>query len=125
MSSQQGFQQLAQLYRSMLRAHRDKLPGPLRLLGDSYASEEFRRHLRGKTTPTQWQEFGKQWSAYVSMLEGSADLEARSGDIPEHVLGSLTAQQQEQLLQLQQAAVDLAKGSPAAEQPKLDGSPLG
>eukprot|EP00878_Enallax_costatus_P001487 GHUV01001638.1.p1 GENE.GHUV01001638.1~~GHUV01001638.1.p1 ORF type:complete len:126 (+),score=26.27 GHUV01001638.1:271-648(+) len=125
MASQQGFKQLAQLYRSILRAHRDKLPGPLRMLGDSYASEEFRRHVKAKTTPAQWREFGKQWSAYVSMLEGSADLEHRSGDIPEQVLSALTAAQQEQLLKLQQAAVDLAKGASADGQPKLDSSPLG
>jgi hypothetical protein len=95
------------------------------MLGDSYASEEFRRHLKGKTTQAQWQEFGKQWSAYVSMLKGSADHEQRSGDIPEDVLADLTAQQQEQLVKLQQAAVDLATGGPGNDQQKLDSSPLG
>lgn len=125
MANQQGFKQLAQLYRSIIRAHREKLPGPLRMLGDSYASEEFRRHLKGKTSPAQWHEFGKQWSAYVSMLKGSADLEQRSGDIPEEVLAGLTAEQQEQLLKLQQAAADLATGGPADDQQKLDSSPLG
>jgi hypothetical protein len=124
MANQQGFKQLAQLYRSILRAHRDKLPGPLRILGDSYASEEFRRHLKGKTTQAQWQEFGKQWSAYVSMLKGSADHE-RSGDIPDDVLAALTAEQVEQLLKLQQAATDLATGDPRSDQEKLDSSPLG
>lgn len=123
MSNQQGFKQLAQLYRSILRAHREKLPGPLRMIGDSYASEEFRRHLKAKTTSAQWQEFGKQWTSYISMLNGSADQEQRSGDIPEDVLGSLTAEQQEQLVKLQQAAAELAKGGPS--EPKLDSSPLG
>lgn len=125
MASQQGFKHLAQLYRSILRAHREKLPGPLRLLGDSYASEEFRRHLKGKTTPAQWQEFGRQWSAYVSMLHGSADIDSRSGDIPEDVLKALTAEQQEQLLKLQHAAVDLARGAPEGVAQKLDSTPLG
>lgn len=63
-----GFGQLAALYRQVLRVHRDKLPGPLRMLGDGYAAEEFRRHLKGKTTAAQWQEFGTQWQSYVSAL---------------------------------------------------------
>eukprot|EP00775_Hariotina_reticulata_P004967 gene4967-5208_t len=105
------------------KVHRKKLPGPLRLLGDSYASEEFRRHLQGKTSAAQWQEFGKQWGSYVSMLQGSADLDNRSGDIPENVQQSLNPQQREQLMKLQQAAVELARGGrPDGE---LDKTPLG
>jgi hypothetical protein len=115
--------QLVGLYRQILRVHRQKLPGPLRLLGDSYASEEFRRHLQGKTSAAQWQEFGKQWSSYVSMLKGSADLVNRSGDIPEDVQQALNPQQQEQLMKLQQAAVELSRGDrPVGE---LDQHPLG
>jgi hypothetical protein len=126
MASNAGsFRQLASLYRKILRAHREKLPGPLRALGDSYANEEFRRHLKAKTTRSQWQEFGNQWSGYVSMLNGTADQEQRSGDIPENVQAALTAEQREQLLKLQQAAVELARGAPSEGEGGLDSRPLG
>jgi hypothetical protein len=59
------------------------------LLGDGYAQEEFRRHLKGKTTAAQWQEFGTQWQAYVAALREI---------------------QRQQLEQLKQAAWDLARG---------------
>lgn len=126
MASNAGFfRQLASLYRQILRAHREKLPGPLRALGDSYASEEFRRHLKAKTTPAQWREFGHQWSGYVSMLNGTADQEQRSGDIPEDVQAALTAEQREQLFKLQQAAAELAQGGGTEGDSKLDSRPLG
>lgn len=124
-TKQQGFKQLVALYRQILRAHRDKLPGPLRALGDSYAGEEFRRHLKAKTTPKQWDEFGRQWYNYVSMLNGTADLEERSGDIPEDVQQQLTAEQRDQLAKLQQAAVELATGGPSTDGGKPDQTPLG
>lgn len=104
-----GLRRVLSLYREVLRVHRDVLPGPMRSLGDSTAHEEFRRHLRGKTTPAQWQEFGNQWNSYVSMLRGRADLEDRSGDLPEDVVEALTPEQQEQLAQLKEAMEDLGR----------------
>lgn len=100
-----GFVQLAALYRQVLRVHRDKLPGPLRLLGDGYAQEEFRRHLKGKTTAAQWQEFGTQWQTYVAALR-----ETQPELVPDVVQLDLTAEQRQQLEQLKQAAWDLARG---------------
>lgn len=107
-----GFRQLAALYRQVLRVNRDKLPGPMRLLGDGYAAEEFRRHLKAKTTAAQWQEFGTQWQAYVAMLrEDQPEL------VPDIVQLDLTAEQKEQLDQLKQAAHDLARGNGSPLQP--------
>ena len=40
-----GLKQVLTLYRQILRAHRVRLPTPMRVLGDGYAREEFRRHL--------------------------------------------------------------------------------
>lgn len=100
-----GFGQFAAMYRQVLRVHRDKLPGPLRMLGDGYAAEEFRRHLKGKTTAAQWQEFGTQWQAYVAALR-----ETNPELVPDIVQLDLTDQQREQLEQLKQAAFDLARG---------------
>jgi hypothetical protein len=104
-----GFQELAGLYRSILRVHRNKLPGPMRALGDSYAAEEFRRHLKAKTTPQQWQEFGRQWQQYVDMLTGQAQVDDRSGYPADDLLGALTPEQMEQMAALQQAAEDLGR----------------
>jgi hypothetical protein len=105
----EGFRQLCQLYRAILRVHRQKLPGPLRLLGDSYAATEFRAHLAGKTTPAQWQQFGSQWQSYVAALQqqepaGGAEV------LPDVSQLELNRQQREQLAKLKQAAQDLARG---------------
>jgi len=105
--SKQGFQQLAALYRQILRVHRDKLPPPMKALGDSYVQEEFRRHLKAKTTPTQWKEFGTEWQSYLAMLRGEADIGDRSGLLTEEVVNLMTPEQQEQLGKLHEAAQDL------------------
>eukprot|EP00882_Tetradesmus_deserticola_P027445 GHRQ01030380.1.p1 GENE.GHRQ01030380.1~~GHRQ01030380.1.p1 ORF type:complete len:126 (-),score=17.58 GHRQ01030380.1:40-417(-) len=125
MASAGSFRQLSALYRHILRAHRKKLPGPLRALGDSYASEEFRRHLKAKTTRSQWQEFGQQWSSYVSMLNGTADLDQHSSSMPEDIHAALNAEQREQLSKLQQAVDELAHGGHSEGEGGLDNRPLG
>lgn len=105
MTTSGGFSQLVALYRQVLRVNRDKLPGPLRMLGDGYAADEFRRHLKAKTTAAQWQEFGTQWQAYVAALQ-ETDPEL----VPDIVQLDLTEEQRVQLEQLKQAAADLARG---------------
>lgn len=111
-SAQEGLAALMRLYRQVLRVHRAKLPPPLRSLGDSYVKSELRRHLSAKTSPTQWREFGDQWSAYVSMLSGRADAdEARGATRPLHDAdGQLNEEQQEQLRRLREAALELGGG---------------
>lgn len=62
-----------QLYRSILRLHRERLPGQMRELGDSYVRAEFGSHLRSKSiTVQQAQEFLTQWRGYLAMLSGPA-----------------------------------------------------
>ncbi len=80
-----------QLYRNIVRTHRNVLPPPLRAMGDTYARDEFRRHWTPKTTKSQWQAFVQEWQRYLSMLQGQADLQEQSGDIPDNVLDSLNA----------------------------------
>lgn len=99
------FSSLAALYRQVLRVNRDKLPGPVRLLGDSYAAEEFRRHLKGKTTAAQWSEFGSQWQAYVAAMR-----QTQPELVPDVVQLDLTEEQREQLELLKAAVVDLTRG---------------
>ena len=70
------------LYREILRAHLKLLPPPMRSLGDAYARDEFRRHLEGNTTQTQWVEFGAEWSKYLnSITGGSVDGRSAAGGI--------------------------------------------
>jgi len=109
-ATEPGLAQLYRLYRQVLRVHRDKLPAPLRSLGDSYVKSEIRRHLAGKTSQQQWREFGDQWGAYVSMLAGRADADEAQGGVAalhEADLGALNAEQQEQLQKLRGAALEL------------------
>ena len=58
MAAAEGAGVILGLYRQILRAHQRQLPAPMRVLGDGYAREEFRRHLEGKTTQEQWITFG-------------------------------------------------------------------
>jgi hypothetical protein len=104
--SQSGLQRILGLYRTVLRVHRHKVPKPLRPLGDSYAQEEFRRHLKAKTTQPQWREFVQQWTQYCQMLNGEADLAERSGELPDDVVERLTPEQLQQLEELKQAALE-------------------
>jgi len=89
------------------------------MLGDGYAAEEFRRHIKGKTTAAQWQEFGTQWQAYVAALR-----QTQPELVPDIVQLDLTPEQREQLEQLKQAAHDLARGDGKPPQP-VDPSNLG
>ncbi|KAF8068185.1 TOM9-2 [Scenedesmus sp. PABB004] len=125
---------------SVRRAHRARLPGPLRLMADDFLSHEARRHLEAKPTPAQWEEFGRQWSRYVETLNGSgpgggagpagssggsgAGPGGSSGTLAPDVVASLSAAQKQQLAKLRAAAEDLARG-PAGEEERRDSTPLG
>lgn len=111
------------LYRDILRLHRAKLPGPMREVGDKYVKSEFRRHKEAQPPPTdgQWAEFNTQWSAYIDMMRGTADLPGGRA-IDEGILGSMSAEQQARLQDLEREArrVGLDMMSPSA--PPEDGS---
>ncbi|KAG2439640.1 hypothetical protein HXX76_004991 [Chlamydomonas incerta] len=61
---------IVQLFRDVMKLHRERLPPPMRDLGDSYARAEFRSHLRGKTTMEQWKQFVREWQVYLATLRG-------------------------------------------------------
>ena len=92
------------LYRDVLRCHRERLPGPLQEMGNSYARDEFRRHRDGKTTKAQWQTFTLEWNRYLEMLTGKGDLPGGSGDIPDEALLSMNEEQQQRLQELKREA---------------------
>ncbi|GIL75719.1 hypothetical protein Vretimale_15245 [Volvox reticuliferus] len=69
-SPRQAAAQIISLYREVLKLHRERLPPPVRDLGDSYVRAEFRSHLRGKTTMSQWTQFVNEWRGYLATLRG-------------------------------------------------------
>ncbi len=92
-------------YRQILRVHRDRLPPPMRAIGDRYARQEFRAWGGAANLSTaQWQEFQSQWERYANMLLGVADSPtATTGDLPEDALSALSQEQRAQLDRLREA----------------------
>ena len=73
---QRGVSMVLGLYRSILRCHRERVPTPMRAMGDEYVKDEFRRHWKASTTQAQWQAFITEWRSYLDKLEGRAEPEA-------------------------------------------------
>jgi hypothetical protein len=103
------------LYRQILRAHYQQLPTPMRVLGDGYAREEFRRHLEGATTEAQWIEFGAQWGKYLAQIAPPPGKESAgegatargpniSGSLDAETVASMSEEQREQLRRLKAEA---------------------
>jgi hypothetical protein len=78
------------LYRSIVRLHRDRLPPQLRSLGDAHAKSEFQAHLRGQTTPQQWEQFYQGWRGYLLTL-GGQDVQPRVSSLDDHGSEALAA----------------------------------
>lgn len=106
MSAKEGVRPILALYRGILRAHYRRLPTPMRALGDSYAREEFRRHLEGKTTRDQWIEFGSEWSKYLASIDPADGSEKPnlSGDLSPDVVAAMTDEQRAMLDRLREEA---------------------
>ena len=100
------------LYRSILRCHRDKLPGPMRPMGDEYARDEFKRHWKEKTTPAQWKTFVAEWQRYLNMLEGRGDPQERSGSLDPGLVGSMSEEQRMRLDELKEEIHETVHRSP-------------
>ncbi|PNH04119.1 Acetate non-utilizing protein 9, mitochondrial [Tetrabaena socialis] len=93
---------IIQLFRAVLKLHRERLPPPMRDLGDSYARAEFRSHLRGKTTQPQWRSFVAEWQTYVGTLRGEEQATANADQQLTSVLESLNPDQRKRLEELQE-----------------------
>lgn len=74
-AAREGAAAVFSLLRTILRLHRERLPPPMRSMGDTYVVSEFRRHLRSKTSEEQWRIFAREWRNYAAMLGGTADQE--------------------------------------------------
>lgn len=64
------------LLRSILRLHRERLPLPMRSMGDTFVLSEFRRALRHEMNEEQRRTFVLEWQRYAAMLGGTADQQA-------------------------------------------------
>ncbi|KNC48390.1 uncharacterized protein AMSG_04839 [Thecamonas trahens ATCC 50062] len=54
------------LYRNIMRMHRRVLPVELRMVGDDYVRDEFKRHKA--VSPTEVRMFLKEWHGYLKTL---------------------------------------------------------
>ncbi|KAF2096743.1 ACN9-domain-containing protein [Rhizodiscina lignyota] len=101
------------LYRRILRAHRRKLPGDMRLLGDNYVKSEFRAH-RNVDNPVHIIGFLTEWQMYAQQLEGDTWREER---LDKSKVDKMSDQQLGQLYELMQAIrkQELADNDPEFE----------
>lgn len=98
------------LYKSILRLHRG-LPQEMRLLGDVYVKDEFRRN-KAASTPDQIQRFMLEWTDYTvslsQQLSSNALVKAAKvgRDLPAEKLDAFTDEQIRQLFLLKNEAED-------------------
>lgn len=88
-----------------------KMAGPLKDIGDEYVKSEFRSHLRGKTTQSQWQQFVEQWRGYLAFVSGSAGAKTpvinTSGELSEEVWEAMSPDQRKRMELLREEATRL------------------
>ena len=85
-SSVAASRQVVNLYRSLLRAHRQYLPTDMRSLGDAYVKSEFRLHAKKQpaeggdsststktTTPEQLATFCTEWEKYLHQITSTGE----------------------------------------------------
>ena len=84
------------LYRSILKAHKNRLPAELRKLGNDYVRNEFQAHKQAKEEHLL--PFFKEWEGYLETLE------RRSGtfgsDMDRAAVSALNEEQRQKLSQL-------------------------
>ena len=81
-----------QLYRSILRLHRAKLPLELKQVGDSYVKHEFAQFKKAK--PEHLTHFFKEWDKYVAMLSKKNDRNRIGEDMTVEIKAMSPEQQQ-------------------------------
>lgn len=86
------------LYRSILRAHRTKLPQELRYLGDEYVKAEFKAH-KDIDNPLHIVGFLTQWQDYLRSIDGG---KWKDGKLTQQELDKMSPEQVGQLYELMQ-----------------------
>ena len=102
LAPQRGVNMVLSLYRGILRCHRERVPAPMRVMGDEYVRDEFRRHWSVKTTEAQWRSFLQAWTEYLDKLEGRASADQRSGQLDEQLLSAMSEEQRMRLSELKE-----------------------
>ena len=93
-----------QLYRSILKLHRDRLPREMRHLGDDYVKNEFQLH-KATTNPTQLNYFFQAWENYLESMKKSSGKFGRNLEQTE--AGKLNDEQRIKLAQLRDETKNL------------------
>ncbi|DAZ94753.1 TPA: hypothetical protein N0F65_011569 [Lagenidium giganteum] len=101
-------QEVLRLYRSILTLHKKKLPAHMRVLGDQYVRDEFRRH---KEAPQKYvAPFMREWQQYEKLMQQKTSNFGRELSADDRAL--LDAQQQDKLKSLKQAAKLVGESMP-------------
>ncbi|KXZ42583.1 hypothetical protein GPECTOR_132g595 [Gonium pectorale] len=110
-SARQAAAPILSLFREVLKLHRERLPPPMRRLGDSYVAAEFRSHLKNpKTTQAQWSQFVSEWRNYLSLLRGEEQaLPGNAGVSAELVSGVYDSLSDEQRKRVEALREELSK----------------
>jgi|YelNatPaOPRAMG01_1025707.scaffolds.fasta_scaffold308292_1 hypothetical protein len=115
--SEIAWYRLRNLYRSILRKHQQCLPLELRVLGDQYVAEEFRRmrefllRSQSQTASRQLSEFLEQWQMYLESVgpEGLTTV-----DVEPALWQQLSPEQRLQLERLRATATTRGEGEAPA-----------
>lgn len=122
MNQAEGLAALKSLYRSIMRLHRDKLPGPMRELGDAFVSTEFKTVLRNpKTTQEHWRQFAEQWQGYIATLapeQHAGGTQSATAHVAERLDDYLDSNQKKRLEELKKEVTELGRSMHAQMQPQ-------
>ncbi|GAA98460.1 uncharacterized protein L969DRAFT_423207 [Mixia osmundae IAM 14324] len=94
------------LYRRLLRVHRKQLPNEMRLMGDLYIKDEFRRH-RSTDNPLHIVGFLAQWKTYLDELERQQPGMREGKPLDNALLDKLSSEQIGQLHELMTATKEI------------------
>ena len=113
---------IVSLYRQILRAHYKCLPPPMRVLGDGYAREEFRRHLDSKSmTNDRWIEFASEWSRYLANVapKGTEGAGPKfTGELSKETIDAMSEEKRMMLRKLKEEAQSFGESVKADEETK-------
>eukprot|EP01121_Diplochlamys_sp_Union-15-3_P003074 TRINITY_DN12911_c0_g1_i2.p1 TRINITY_DN12911_c0_g1~~TRINITY_DN12911_c0_g1_i2.p1 ORF type:complete len:118 (-),score=16.54 TRINITY_DN12911_c0_g1_i2:16-369(-) len=98
---------ILQLYRSILKTHKKKLPVDMQNIGNKYVHSEFKSMIKA-TKEEHVKRFIAQWQNYLSELKDTKDLKRPGKDIEEHQAKKLSADQVFQLKKLRAAVTEEA-----------------
>jgi hypothetical protein len=91
------------LYRSILKAHRSRLPWDLRQLGNAYVRNEFQLHKKVEH-PQNLKIFFDAWEKYLVMMESRTEKFGK--DMVDEERRVMSNEQKEKMVELKKEAAD-------------------